>query len=456
MDASARPLRALHRSRLLDRPREDARARQVRRDLPRGHRRRVRRVRRRPRARAARIGAGARERSAAARARDGAGHAASRLRRDREPDLRAAVSVRAAHVDARSPDERAHRLERRHRLSGQRRARDGPRAADRSRRPLRTRGRLHGRRLQAVGTELGRRRGDPRRACARVRAAGQGAARDARRAVLFGRRNSSERAVAAAHAGAVPGWFVRARRRVRGPPCGMRVRERTEQGRRARRGARHPRGRRAAGPRSGVDPDLRGRERRDGRDRTARAREVRRIPALREPGSRPRAFRELDRHRLREVRTRRADLVREDGLDPVGRRRDLAQEHDRHVDGAPDARTDVARRALCADRRLAVAGRGRTAGVDRRDGHRRLQRHAHGDAGVVRGFRRLGRARAAEPRRLQGRLRSRADAAREAVRRGAAAAGLAYRRAASAGCGARRRAFGRARRACMNVTERAR
>ena len=154
--------------------------------------------------RAARIGAGARQRSAAARARDGAGHAAPRLRRDREPHLRAALPVRAPHVDARSPDERARGLEHRHRLSRQRRARDGPRAADRPRRPLRARGRLHGRRLQAVGTELGRRCGDPRREGARVRAAGQGAAREARRAVLFDRRDSSERAVAAAHAGAVP------------------------------------------------------------------------------------------------------------------------------------------------------------------------------------------------------------------------------------------------------------
>ena len=139
-----------------------------------------------------------------------------------------------------------------------------------------------------LGTELGRRCGDPRREGARVRAAGQGAAREARRAVLFDRRDSSERAVAAAHAGAVPGRFVRARRRVRRPSRGMRVRERAKQGRARRHStfARPPHG-----PRPGVDQDLCRRERRDGGNRTSGTREIRRVPALRERRSGPRAFR---------------------------------------------------------------------------------------------------------------------------------------------------------------------
>ena len=61
------------------------------------------------------------QRSAAAGPGDGLRHPAPRLRRHLQPDLRAAVYVRPPHVDARSPDQRAHRLEHRHRLSRQRR-----------------------------------------------------------------------------------------------------------------------------------------------------------------------------------------------------------------------------------------------------------------------------------------------------------------------------------------------
>ncbi|KGD58098.1 putative alkanesulfonate monooxygenase [Burkholderia pseudomallei] len=422
VDPPARLLRAVHRSRLLVRSRAHARARQVRRDLSRGYRRRLRRVRRRPRSRAARIGAGARQRSAAARAGDGAGDEAPRLRRDREPDVRAAVPVRAADVDPRSPDERPHRLEHRDGLSRQRRARHGARAADRARRPLRARRRLHGSGLPALGAELGRRRRDPRPRRARVRAARQGAPRAPRRTVLLGRRDSSERAFAAAHAGAVSGRSVGARRRVRREARRMRVRERPEQGRRALGGGRYPRGRRADRPRSGVDQGLRGHHGRDGRERAGRAREVRRIPAPRESGGGPRALRELDRHRFLALRPRRADRAREDRFDSVGRRRDLEEERVRRMDRAAHARSDVDRRPLSAGGRLAVASGGRACRMGRRNGCRRLQRDAHGRARVVRRFRRPGGARVAGSRPLQGGLRSRADAAREAVRRGRAAA----------------------------------
>ena len=63
---------------------------------------------------------------------DGRGDQASRLRRHFQPLLRAALSVCAADVDARSPDRGAHRLERRDRLSRQRRARRRQGQADRA------------------------------------------------------------------------------------------------------------------------------------------------------------------------------------------------------------------------------------------------------------------------------------------------------------------------------------
>ncbi|CAJ7699377.1 monoxygenase [Burkholderia pseudomallei] len=142
----------------------------------------------------------------------------------------------------------------------------------------------------------------------------------------------------------------------------------------------------------------------------------------RESGGGPRALRELDRHRFLALRPRRADRAREDRFDSVGRRRDLEEERVRRMDRAAHARSDVDRRPLSAGGRLAVASGGRACRMGRRNGCRRLQRDAHGRARVVRRFRRPGGARVAGSRPLQGGLRSRADAAREAVRRGRAAA----------------------------------
>ena len=105
---------------------QDAGARLVRRHFPGRRARHLRRLRRHPRRGAAPCGAGAGQRSAAADAGDGGGDRASRLRRHLQPVLRAALSVRPPHVDARPPDRRPDRLEHRHRLSRQRRARHGP------------------------------------------------------------------------------------------------------------------------------------------------------------------------------------------------------------------------------------------------------------------------------------------------------------------------------------------
>ena len=111
----------------------DRGTRQVRRHVPRRHRGRLRRLQGRPGPvdRACRAGAG--ERPDAAGAGHGGGHEASRLRRDRQLDLRAALSVRPPHVDAGPPDRGPDRLEHRDRLSRQRRARHGVDGAARAR-----------------------------------------------------------------------------------------------------------------------------------------------------------------------------------------------------------------------------------------------------------------------------------------------------------------------------------
>ena len=153
---------ALYRSSVLDRLRPHAGGGPVRRHLFRRCGRRLRRLRRQPRRGPARRRAGAGQRPDAADSGDGRGDAASVVRRHVESDGRAAVSVRAAHVDARSSDARPGRLEHRHRLSGQRVARDRPDRPDGARRPLRPRRRIHGAGLQTVGMQLGRRRGAAR------------------------------------------------------------------------------------------------------------------------------------------------------------------------------------------------------------------------------------------------------------------------------------------------------
>ncbi len=83
-------------------------------------------------------------------------------------DLRPAVPGRAAAVDARRADRRPRRLEHRHLQPRQRRAPARPPDPARRRRALRPRRRLHGRRLQTVGVELGGRRRRDRQAAARL------------------------------------------------------------------------------------------------------------------------------------------------------------------------------------------------------------------------------------------------------------------------------------------------
>ena len=102
----ARSLAALQGARLLARSGAHARARQLRRDLLRRRARRLRRLPGKARRGAAQRHADSRRRSDAADPRDGGRHRAPGLRRHGHGRLRAAVSVRAPHVDARPSDER--------------------------------------------------------------------------------------------------------------------------------------------------------------------------------------------------------------------------------------------------------------------------------------------------------------------------------------------------------------
>ncbi len=118
VDASARPRRHLQHARLLDRPRAHcwSAGSSTRCSSPTCSASTTSIAARRDAA-LRRRGAGAGERSAAAGPGDGGGHRASRLRRHLHAVLRASVPVRPAHEHARPSDQRADRLEHRHRLS---------------------------------------------------------------------------------------------------------------------------------------------------------------------------------------------------------------------------------------------------------------------------------------------------------------------------------------------------
>ena len=96
---------------------------------------------------------------------------------------RAALSVRAAHVDARPSDRAAASAGTSSpAISTARRAATGKDKPDRARRPLRRRRRIHGGGLQAVGRQLGRRRGAARPRARHLRRPGQGPCGHASRA----------------------------------------------------------------------------------------------------------------------------------------------------------------------------------------------------------------------------------------------------------------------------------
>ena len=117
---------------------------------------------------------------------DGGGHRAYRFRRHRQPDLRAAVSVRPSHVDVGPLNRRPGRLEHRDRLSRQRSTRHGFDRPARPRWSVRRRRRVHVRRLSVVGGELGRRRRAARQEEPYLRRSRQGSLCAARRTTLSG------------------------------------------------------------------------------------------------------------------------------------------------------------------------------------------------------------------------------------------------------------------------------
>ena len=236
VDASGRSRRHLQHAGILDGPRPHAGARQVRRAVPgrrAGHLRRLQRLSSH-RAGACRAGAG--QRPADADLRDGRGDRTSGLRRHLRIVLRTSLPVRSAHEHAGPPDQGPDRLEHRHRLPRQRGARHGDAEAGRPRRSLRRGRGLHAGHLQTVGGELGGRRRAARPAGPALRRSQQDPPHPARGPALQGRRDPSLRAVAAAHAGAVPGRRLQARPRFRRASRRVRVHQRpVEEGHRRHR-----------------------------------------------------------------------------------------------------------------------------------------------------------------------------------------------------------------------------
>ena len=163
---------------------------------------------------------------------------ASRLRRHRQSVLRAALSVRPPHVDARSSDRRPDRLEHRHRLSRQRRARRWERAADARTTNATTSPRNYmAARLQALGGQLGRRRGAVATANGGVSPTRERVRRVASRGAAFRRRRDPSHANPRRNARRVTRIRPAPRRgpRIRRPTRRMRVRVRSLQAHRAAR-----------------------------------------------------------------------------------------------------------------------------------------------------------------------------------------------------------------------------
>ena len=274
VDPPTRPVHPLPRHPLLDRVGADPGDSAVRRPVPGRRGRCVRRLRWQRRCGNPVRRAGARQRPDVVDPGDGRGHRAPGFWRHGQPDLRGALPVCAPHVHAGPPDARPGRLEHRHRLSRQRGAGGGLCPATGARRPLRPGRRVHGAGLPALATQLGggrRARRPHNRHLRRPRPCARGA--PPRQAVQSG-RDPPQRAVAAAHARAVPGWLVTPRPAFCRQPCRVCVPERPERGRRQGHRGRHPRAGGGRRPGAGRHPDVPGRHRGHRRDRRRGARQV--------------------------------------------------------------------------------------------------------------------------------------------------------------------------------------
>ncbi len=254
MGAPARPRRRLPEAVLLDGLREDARARPLRQFLPRRRVRLPRRVQRQRRRRPPQRLAGAQPRPVGHRRRHGRRDRQPLLHDDRQRLVRAAVQLRPPHLHARPHHRRAARLEHRHQLPALGRARHGQAEALGARPPLRDGRGAPRRRLPPVGGVLGRRRAAEEQGGARLRRSG------AHQADRFSgaeyhqfKAIQRRRAVAAAHAGALPGGRLGPRPPLRRHARGGRVPERDQAGAGEGAGRPDPRRRRrgrAATPRA--------------------------------------------------------------------------------------------------------------------------------------------------------------------------------------------------------------
>ena len=263
---------------------QTAGARAVRRPVHRRHRRRLRRL---PATSVdvplRRVDPDAGQRSAAAGLGHGGGDEAPRLRPDRQPHLRAAVPVRPPHVDAGSPDRGPRRLEHRHRLSRQRRHGHGPDANRSSTTAATTRPTSTWR----CSTSSGKAAGRTARCCA---IAQRGIYADPDKVHTVEHKGefyqvdglSPVRALAAAHAGAVPGRRFGARLRFAGATCRVRVHQRPDQGVDQGAGGQGARQRRRGRAQSRGHQGVHGPERDRWRHRGAGLGQARRVPELRQ------------------------------------------------------------------------------------------------------------------------------------------------------------------------------
>ncbi|MNT46707.1 hypothetical protein D3C72_1833740 [compost metagenome] len=175
----------------------------------------------------------------------------------------------------------------------------------------------------------------------------------------------------------------------------MRVRVEPDQRGLAETGGRGARVRRPRGPQSARHQVLHGRDGGGGQDGGRGAREACGVSALRESGSGAGALCEFDGHRFFAVWRGRADPVREEQRDRVGGEKPDGVQDGPHGDGP--AGGYGAGGPIPGTGRQRRAGGGRTGSLGGRDGYRRLQSGANGNARMLRRFHRSGGAGVAEP-----------------------------------------------------------
>ena len=225
-----------------------------------------------------------------------------------------------------------------------------------------------------------------------IRRSGAHPSREARRPALQGRCHPSVRTIAPAHARAVPGRRLGTRARIRRRPRRVHLRQRPVSSQRARNRGRHPRAGQGDRPRPVRHQGVRRRHRGGRADRRGGTGQARGVSRVRQFGRRAGALLGFGRRRFLALRSGRADPLRQhqrDALQPGGHHG--AQPRHR-MDAAQAAGDDGAGQPPGTDRRLAVARRGRVAGMGGRGGRGRLQSVAHGHPRMRGGLRGTGGA----------------------------------------------------------------